>query len=188
MKVTNVIERAEKYRLLGRFDKISGIAFINDALYDICMMQSIKREEIFYGYTGLPFKLMGEVIKVESVDLEVDEPKQFNVRIMQNNEIILYKLNHEGKFVQMTFEDHVKIPRITVVYTGFIRVIKPDQNIDFPAIFETAIVYFVRSKMLEEVGEVEQAQYFENQYMKQLIMKSSPKTEVISKPSPYSLM
>lgn len=188
MKVNNIIERAEKYRMLGRFDKTSAMSFINDALYDISKMHSIKRNEIFFQYSGMPIELEGKIIKVESIELKDFDEKDFMAEVLQDNKIILYKRDSDDNFKKMTFEDHVKIPEIDIKYVGFLEVIKTTEEIDFPSEFETAIVYFIRSKMLEEIGEIEQSQYFMGQYSRELIMKSAPKIDVISKPSKYSLL
>lgn len=189
MKTIKIIERAEKYRLLGRFDRTSAISFINDCLYDLAMNQAIKREEIFYGFTGLPIQLNGKIIKVESVDINDSSVKKedFSVRVMQDNKIIMYKRNNNGDFERISYTDNVEIKEIIVIYTGYREVKKIDDTIEFPSEFESAIVYYVRAKMLEEIGEIEQSQYFMNQFTREMIMKSAPKVNVVSKPSEYSL-
>lgn len=190
MLVSKVIERAEKFRLLGRFDKKSAIDYINDAMYEISKRQSLKIEEDFYSFQVNPIRLANKLIKLDSVDFGTTELNlKYAVRVMQNNELWVYKKDEEdGNFDKISFDNENVIERINLIYIGHRVVTSADQNVDFPSEMETAIVYFLRSKMLEEIGEIEISQYFNNQFDREIIRKSSPKVDVVSKPSEFSLL
>lgn len=189
MKINKVIERAEKYRTLGRFDKNSAIDYINDALYEITKRQSFKIDEIIYRFRVNPVKLTKKLIKLESVDFGSEENNEkYSLRINQNNDIWVFKKDKNNQFKKIGINNKTEIAEINVIYTGYKEVSESDETIDFPSEFETAIVYFLRSKMLEETGEIEQSQYFYQAYEREVLRKSSPKVDVVSQPSEYSLL
>lgn len=188
MKANNLLERAEKFRGLGRFDKKSGIAFMNDALYEIAQRQSLKVEEVFYGFVGLPITLQGKIIKVEGLQLKGVENRDFDAKVEQDNSIVLFRKDSTGVFKKITLDDNIQIESITIRYVGFKIVKKPEDTVVFPSEFESSLVYFIRSKMLEETGDMETSEYFYKQFQKELIMKTAPKVYVIAEPSKYSLL
>jgi len=188
MQVNKVIERAEKFRTLSRFDKKSAIDYINDGLYEISKRQSIKLEESFYSFQVNPIRLANQIVKVESIDFGTDElNKQYSARVMQDNEVWIYRKEQNNKFVKISFDNEKVIDKIDFVYTGYRKITGSDQVIPFPPEFETSLVYFLRSKMLEEIAEFEASQYFETKFYQELRMKAAPKVDVVSQPSEYSL-
>jgi len=182
-----ILQRAEKHRNLGRFDKTSAISFLNDALYEVSKRQSLKIRETYNNFTENPIKLNDNVIKIDSVKINNNETERFRARVMPNGEVLLY-IRNNGDFREIKPSDNISIDKIDFEYTGYKQIESSSDEIDIPNKFETAVVYFVRSKMFEEIGELEFSNYFLSQYMREISMKSNPTIDVTSKPSKYSLL
>lgn len=189
MLVRKIIERAEKYRGLGRFDKRSAVSFLNDALYEITKRQSITVLESFYSYVGERFKPEGILIKFISASSE--EKTESKLKIMNDGSMNFFYQNENKEWIEHDFDNYPELEEIKLEYVGFIPV-KDDfsetDEISFSSEFETSLVYFVRSKMLEESSQFEESNYFLQQFNREFISKSAPKRDIISKPSEFSLL
>ena len=190
MQVRKVIERAEKQRSLGRFDEKSALSFLNDAIFEISKRQSLKIKETYYGYYGAPIRMKGVVIKHESIEI-LNPSRDYKHRVMPDGTVLLYIKPEELEYDswrEVDIEDGFEEDEIVFRYTGYKPVSKYDENINVPEEFETALVYYLRSKMFEERDELEMSQYFSNQFKLELLSKAHPKRDVVSKPSEFSLL
>lgn len=188
MKVNNILERAEKYRLLGRFDKKSAIVFVNDGLHEIVKKQNLQIKEEYEADLTDPIVLTGKIIRFESAKSDLDE-LDYRFRLMNDGSFILYKKDHQdGEFKEITAEDNIGSHKVTFRYIGYNHVTTVDSDITIPIEYESALMFYVRSRMLEEYDELEKAQYFFQQFLKELMMKGTSKERIISRPSEYSLM
>jgi predicted transcriptional regulator len=189
MIANNIIERAEKYRILGRFDKKSGINFINDALHEVVKRQSIEITEQYTGDLADPVVLTANIIELKTIETDLDE-KKYRFRLMNNGSLALYKFNEEnGEWEKVVADDNVGEKTVTFEIIGFNPV--SDLSVDITTIpkeYETAMVFYVRSRMLEEYDELEKSQYFYQQFLRELRSKSTSKRNIVSKPSEYSLL
>lgn len=189
MNLHNLIEKAEKYRNLGRFDKKSAVSYINDAMYEIAKRQSIQIKETFYGYFGERFKPKAVMIKFHSAKIEPSN-NEISIRIFNDGSMNIYMLR-DGYWVEATNEDYPDLEEITLEFIGYNKApldFNENTVLKFPNEFETSIVYYLRAKMLEEHGQLEETGYFMNQYRNELISKVTFKRDVVSKPSEYSLI
>lgn len=185
MEATKIIERAEKFRLLGRFDRRSAISFLNDGLYEITSRQGLTINETFYGFTGKPFFPKNVVVRIDSI--EVEKPHEYQYRVSNDGSISMYMLDN-GQYRKIEIDDEVEIDEIKISYVGYKKIEEIGDDVEVPDYYETALVYFLRSKMLEEYGEVESSQYFLQQYMREMVTKTEPRHLVVAEPSKYSLM
>lgn len=189
MLVKKIIERAEKYKSLGRFDKRSAVAFLNDALYEITKRQSITISEIFYGYFGQRFKTNGLLIKFVSAGSESDTNSK--LKIMNDGSMNFFFKNEHGDLIEHNTDNYPEIDEIKIEYIGYKKVsddFKETDKIDFPSEYETALVYFIRAKMLEESAQFEEGNYFLQQFSREIQMKASPRRDIVTQPSEYSLL
>jgi hypothetical protein len=187
MKVNNILERAEKYRTLGRFDKKSAIVFVNDAIHQIVKRQNLQMKEVYEDDLTTPVVLTAKIIKFESAESDLDDEK-YRFRLMNDGSFVLHKLDeNESKFKEIKASDNIGVHSITFRFVGFTSVATVEDDINIPIEYETALVNYVRSKMLEEYDELEKSQYFFQQFLKELSMKGTSKRQVVSKPSEYSL-
>jgi hypothetical protein len=185
MKVNNVLERAEKYRLLGRFDKKSALVFVNDGLHEIVKRQNLQLKEVYEADLTDPIVLTGKIIKFESARTDLDD-HTYRFRLMNDGSFLLYKRDN-GKFREIEAADEVGSHKVTFRFVGYNAVSSVQDEISIPIEYETALMFYVRSKMLEEYDELEKAQYFFQQFLKELMMKGTSKKDIISIPSEYSL-
>ena len=187
MQVNKVIERAEKHRFLGRFDKTSAISFINDAIYEILQRQSVYINYTFEDFTGGDLTYPGIMIRFNSITLD-PEPEEDRYRVdVKNHGVMSLHKKDEGEWVKIE-QNSIDPVDVIAELIAFIPVTITDTEFYLPIEYETAVVYYIRHKMLEEIGELEQSQYYFNQYSREIIMKASPKRTIISKPSEFSLL
>lgn len=188
MKVNKIIERAEKFRLLGRFDEKSAISFVNDAIFDVVQRQSIEISHTVNDYTNGEIELPGSVVKVQSVHLDVDPESldRFFADSTQSGNVKLYIIR-DGIREEIKESHNVQF-NVSINYIGCIPVETRDDDIELPPHYESSLVYFVRAKMLEETGMMEESQYFMSQFASDMIRKSSANRDIVSIPSKYSLL
>lgn len=189
MEVLKLIERIEKNKQVGRFDKKSSLVFINDALFEISKRQGLFVTEEIENFTESPISLKGIVIKLQGVKFSSGD---FRIQIYPNGVIHVLKRKDEDGFKwEYVKESHGINVNVSVTYTGYIPVRNfegEDSEITVPEYLQTSIVYYVLSKMFEESGNYEQSRYFADQYNREFLVKPSPRREVVSKPSEYSLL
>lgn len=189
MEVLKLIERIEKNKQVGRFDKKSAIAFINDALFEISKRQALFVTEEIPEFKESPIELKGVVIKLQKVSFSKGD---FRLQISPNGIIhILIKKDEFGREWEPLKESHGIETNVSVTYIGYLPVRDfegEDSTITVPEYLETSIVYYVLAKMFEERGDYEQSRYFLEQYNREFIMKPSPRREAVSQPSEYSLL
>ncbi len=189
MEVLRLIERVEKNRHIGRVDKTSAIAFINDALFEVSKRQALFVTENIPEFTESPIQLNGVLIKLQSVKFAKGD---FRLQLSPNGVInVLIKKDEYGrewKIIEASDDINVSVD---VTYIGYMPVRNLDgenSTIDVPEYLQTAIVYYVLSKMFEERGDYEQSAYFMQQYSREFMMKPSPRRDAVGQPSEYSLL
>jgi len=189
MEVLKLIERIEKNKQVGRIDKKSAISYINDAMYEISKRQSLTITDRFKGLTSSPIVLTGVLIKLFRLKFGKGD---FRIQVSSSGIIhVLTKKDKYGLDWELIVEDHGIEFDVDVEYCGYKPVVSFEgegSEVLIPEPFHTAIVYYALSKTFEEVGDYDRADYFMKQYSREFIMKPSPRRDIVSKPSEYSLL
>ena len=185
-----VIERAEKYSHLMRFDRNSAVSYMNDAMYEIAMRSSFEIEQEVTDYTGGVIQANNELIRLVSITIEGsdDYDSSFGARSDHKGRI---SITRDG----VPLEDNgiVIFSKVGIKYIGYPKIddvedVEDDTEIDFPEKYETAIAFYIRSKMLEEMDSIEKSLYFHSKYLEEMRLKVSPPNIIIPEPSKYSLL
>lgn len=191
MKALEIIESAEKYRTLGRFDRKSAIDFLNDSIFDIVNRQGIYKIYELVNYDGNQIQIPNDrIIRIDIVSIEkANNFDSVRYRINPNHTIDIYfREDGETEFKKAEPSSYPSLTKLEIQYIGFTPVEDQDSDLPISDSYKQCLVYYVRSKMLEESDQIEKAAYFEGKYMQEIHKRIVPYKVPISQPNGFSLL
>lgn len=191
MKANEIIETAEKYRLLGRFDRTSAIGYLNDAIFDIVHRQGLSKEYTVSNYNGSRIEIPTDVV-IEITGVYIEKASEYdNVKYLINPDCtidIYHVVDIEKGYQIATQASYPELTDIKIDYLGYTAVTLLDDDVPLSVKYKTALMYYVRSKMLEESDNFEKSTFFEQKYLTELLKRIQPYKEPITRPGDYSLL
>jgi len=198
MTLENLIQQVEKDRTLRNSDKISIIRFANDGIRQINEKSSFEKEEIVEEFDDEFVQIDYEIIRLNKIYIttlndviDTQKTSEYRFSISQDGKIYVYIYDFQyNTFIRTKDLTSLNSYKMVINFVGFKRTnIQAIQSvIDIGENFETALTYYIRSKMHIDNGDFETGNYYKSLYISELRSSSSNITPIKSEPSEYSLL